>query len=759
MQTLIYHDFILRIRRHNKKYIAYVSQAHSTEAQEEFTLPFTAPEIEDFILGIHPRSAHPNSRNNETAVKEFGDKLYRSIFKGKIASRLDSSIALAKKESEKDKVRIRLLLSETPELACLPWEFLYDKLQNRFLALSRDTTVMRNLDIPTGLNPLKTTAPLKVLVMISCPKDSIGLNVEAEWENLHNTFNQLPAGLVQVTELAQASLKELEAQLSRDQYHIFHYIGHGSFHGDEKKYFLSLENEKGFSEPIEGEKLGVFLHNHHSLRLVVLNTCESARTTTHNIYAGIAQGLIQSQIPAVIAMQFEISDQAALAFSRRFYQATAQGKAIDVSFDEARRAIYAEQKGGSEWGTPVLYLHTENGNLFDLTAQPLQTTTPATKAQQPPPGSPVALSGSAPTGTLPRDCPVYIEREIEKEALNLITNNALTLVILAPGQCGGSTLLHRLLATAEKNSRRSIYLDFQDIFNIDEIADKHIFYRAFCTELTNLIGFEGHEERVEYHWREYGNATPQRICTAYIQSLLKSLNDENLFLVLDEVDLLFDTPLKSDFFAMLRSWHNSRASRPEFRRLSFVFVTSVDRGLLIDGSYQSGFNVGEVIYLTDFEDKDIRNLSTLHNLQLKDSHIRELMHWLGGHPSLHQLALHHIRKTVDELLAQSSNPALPATDAFIRQSDDIIQTAVDQLLLRAKAGDSLFRPHLESHYANLRRNPPLLQGIEAVMKNRQPEENIIMQLRRAGLIYREGNKVQFRCRLYETYFRKQFRLL
>ena len=33
-----------------------------------------------------------------------------------------------------------------------------------------------------------------------------------------------------------------------------------------------------------------------------------------------------------------------------------------------------------------------------------------------------------------------------------------------------------------------------------------------------------------------------------------------LVLALDEVETIFDTDFRADFFGMLRSWHNSRAS-------------------------------------------------------------------------------------------------------------------------------------------------------------------------------------------------------
>ena len=55
------------------------------------------------------------------------------------------------------------------------------------------------------------------------------------------------------------------------------------------------------------------------LQLVVLNSCQGARTTLADPFAGVATTLIQSGVPAVVAMQFEISDEAAIVFAEELY--------------------------------------------------------------------------------------------------------------------------------------------------------------------------------------------------------------------------------------------------------------------------------------------------------------------------------------------------------------------------------------------------------------------------------------------------------
>ena len=78
---------------------------------------------------------------------------------------------------------------------------------------------------------------------------------------------------------------------------------------------------------------------------------------------GVAQHLVQQGLPAVIAMQFPVSDQAAITLAHEFYGALADHYPVDAALTEARVAIYG-QKSLMEWGTPVLFMRAPDGNLW-----------------------------------------------------------------------------------------------------------------------------------------------------------------------------------------------------------------------------------------------------------------------------------------------------------------------------------------------------------------------------------------------------------
>ena len=84
-------------------------------------------------------------------------------------------------------------------------------------------------------------------------------------------------------------------------------------------------------------------------------------------FSGVATSLIEREIPAVIGMQFEITDRSAIVFASEFYAALADGYPVDSAMAEARKAIYADEND-VEWATPVLFMRVQDGLLFEVPA-------------------------------------------------------------------------------------------------------------------------------------------------------------------------------------------------------------------------------------------------------------------------------------------------------------------------------------------------------------------------------------------------------
>jgi Flp pilus assembly protein TadD len=365
-----YQDFDLLIEPGAQgSYRARVLRSPAGEsAPVQFTLPFSLLELENFLLkvGQGRRRTRGPGRPEGAPLKEFGGKLYGAVFQDELRDILRAS--LSQTRAQRVGMRLRLRLADVPELANLPWEFLYDPRLNRFLAQSRYTPLVRYLDLPDPPHSLSVTGPLRMLVMISCPSNYPVLDVEHEWNALTDALaQQISEGQV-VVERLPANMSALRRRLRREEFHIFHFVGHGFYRSDWGDGVLVMEDRDGQPHEVSGEELGGLLHEYDQTRLAVLNACEGARGGTSDPFAGMVQSLIQQGLPAVVAMQFEITDDAAIIFAHELYTAIADGYPLEAALAEARGAI-RDEGNLTEWGTPVLYSRSPDGRLFDLTGQ------------------------------------------------------------------------------------------------------------------------------------------------------------------------------------------------------------------------------------------------------------------------------------------------------------------------------------------------------------------------------------------------------
>lgn len=106
--------------------------------------------------------------------------------------------------------------------------------------------------------------------------------------------------------------------------------------------------------------------DHTSLRLALLNACEGAKGSDRDIFSSTAATLVRRGLPAVIAMQYPITDAAAIQFTQEFYGQIAVGQPIDGAVAEARLAMVMETPDSLEWATPVLYTHAADGRIFEM---------------------------------------------------------------------------------------------------------------------------------------------------------------------------------------------------------------------------------------------------------------------------------------------------------------------------------------------------------------------------------------------------------
>lgn len=143
-------------------------------------------------------------------------------------------------------------------------------------------------------------------------------------------------------------------------------IAHGEYRLGE--IVVALEREHGQPDFLPGDALADLLGQAEGLRLVILNLCLGDQGVSGEPFSGLARALIAGGIPAVVAMQTEISDHAAAELSSALLGALWRNQTIDEAVSDARHALAETLRIRSEWGSPVLYLHRScrQGWLFKV---------------------------------------------------------------------------------------------------------------------------------------------------------------------------------------------------------------------------------------------------------------------------------------------------------------------------------------------------------------------------------------------------------
>jgi len=262
-------------------------------------------------------------------------------------------------------VRLRL---DTPELATIPWEILYDAARSDYLCLLGQTALVRYPELPQQSLPLLVQPPLRVLVMVASPTDLDELDVGAEKRRLIEIFKELQTTRqVDLQWVSGQTWRDLLREVQHGPWHVFHFIGHGGFDPAQGEGVIALADELGRADLISATELARILQ-FAKLRLVVLNSCEGARGVADTPFASTAETLVGRDIPAVVAMQYQISDDSAKEFARAFYDALTTGLPVDAAMAQARVALSVISR--LEWLVPVLYMRSSDGRLLRFGGRP-----------------------------------------------------------------------------------------------------------------------------------------------------------------------------------------------------------------------------------------------------------------------------------------------------------------------------------------------------------------------------------------------------
>jgi hypothetical protein len=266
-------------------------------------------------------------------------------------------------------MRVRLVVGPSaPKLHSLRWETLLDPESGNPLSTSENLVFSRYMS-SLDWRPvrLRSKGELRALVVIANPSDLpeynlAPINLEAEFERARQGLGPLPITVLPNPKgIQRATLENLTTQLRDSDYDILYLVCHGALVKEDP--WLWLENEQGKVARVSGKELITRLDELiERPRLIVLASCESAGAGSGEALVGLGPLLAQAGVPAVLAMQGQISMRTLSGFMPVFFRELQRDGQIDRAAAVARGAVRQEP---DHW-MPALFMRLKSGRIWYL---------------------------------------------------------------------------------------------------------------------------------------------------------------------------------------------------------------------------------------------------------------------------------------------------------------------------------------------------------------------------------------------------------
>ena len=264
-------------------------------------------------------------------------------------------------------LRLRVVFGpNAKELHNLHWETLLDPQDGTPLSTNENLIFSRYLS-STDWRPvrLRSRRELQALVMIANPGDLASyklapVDVAGELERAKAGLGSMRVVVLGDPGGAQrSSLNNLVSALRDSEYDILYIVAHGSIGQGEP--ILWLEGDDGNVARVSGNQITTYLQElTNRPRLVVLASCESAGKGSGDALLALGPNLSEAGIPAVLAMQGQISIQTIAQFMPVFFQELQRDGQVDRALAVARGSVRSRY---DSW-MPVLFMRLKSGRIW-----------------------------------------------------------------------------------------------------------------------------------------------------------------------------------------------------------------------------------------------------------------------------------------------------------------------------------------------------------------------------------------------------------
>jgi hypothetical protein len=336
-----------------------------------FSLPRTDAETQLDVSG--PLLAHIDPRELDAIDddEEYGLALGSGLFGQGLWAAFQTAVATS--QSQGVRLRVRLVMgSSAAALHGLRWETLRSPVDHSTLLTNESVLFSRYLSSqdwrPVGVRPRED---LTALAVVAGPSDLDSIDTGRPLapvlvkEELARAREGL--GSLSLTTLPGAAAPTAANLLDhvRRGVDVLYLVCHGYVVRDEP--VLLLVDDDGHAAPLLGSELISQLRDLSRLpRLVFLASCQSAgagadrRSEDAGVLAALGPRLAEVGVPAVVAMQGNVTMATSAAFTRAFFDSLEEDGLVDRAMAVARAAV----RDRPDWWVPALFMRLRSGRLW-----------------------------------------------------------------------------------------------------------------------------------------------------------------------------------------------------------------------------------------------------------------------------------------------------------------------------------------------------------------------------------------------------------
>lgn len=349
-------------------------------------------------------------------------------------------------------------------------------------------------------------------------------------------------------------------------------------------------------------------------------------------------------------------------------------------------------------------------------------------------------------GSLPSESPSYVKRRADDELFHYLKNGQFCYVLTAR-QMGKSSLRVQAMKRLSEHGFLCSAIDLTAIGSKNITPDQW-----YYSLLDRIAGDLDMYEACEAWWIAHEKLTPVSRFVGFIEQVVLEKTTQPIVIFIDEIDTVLSLNSQEfntdDFFAVIRSFYNSRDVNPNYNRLNFTLLGVASPDELMRDPARTPFNIGMPIHLENFIFDESKYVLTQGFSSITDEPeklLKAIFEYSNGHPYLTQ----KVCATVIE-------------KGYVHNIEEVTKQLIQQLFLNGESGE------LDANLANIQNRisaetrygaemlqvyQDLLNRNAIILKRSDPAQ---IYLRLSGLVSESKGFLKIDNKIYELFFSRKW---